>query len=222
MRSKKSGKRSGSLVGSRYATGVSNGGCEPASPIAAIAVVAATVPEALPAECKADRAVSALFVFGDQDPIVKMGGGAVARDRRRALSLAAAVDFSRRRDGITEAPVRAEPRQRNTDDGTSILQESATGGESNSEVTLYLVHGGGHTWPGGRPYLPVNVRKTSSQLDASRPPTTCLGRASIALLLSTDEPPIALDHPRCAVVRRRRVDVADDVGGDVLKDIRGE
>jgi polyhydroxybutyrate depolymerase len=38
-----------------------------------------------------------------------------------------------------------------------------------SEVTLFTVEGGGHTWPGGKKYLPERfIGKTSQDLDASQ------------------------------------------------------
>ena len=157
-----------------YATGISNGGffttrlaCEMSRRVAAIAVVAATMPERLASQCAPERPVSALFFFGDRDPLVKIDGGPVAVNRGRALSLAGAVDLWRRHDGITRPAQREELPKRDASDGTSVVRESSSGGQDGSEVVLYLIRGGGHTWPGGRPYLPLVVGVTSNQVDAS-------------------------------------------------------
>jgi polyhydroxybutyrate depolymerase len=40
------------------------------------------------------------------------------------------------------------------DDGTTVTWESCAGGRDGTEVVLYAIEGGGHTWPGGYQYLP--------------------------------------------------------------------
>jgi polyhydroxybutyrate depolymerase len=157
-----------------FAAGMSNGGffatrlgCDLPDRIAAIAMVAATMPETLASQCKPGRPVPALFFFGDQDPLVKIGGGMVGLTHGRALSLDDAVSFWCRRDGIVGRPPRESLPLGAKEDGTSVERERAVGGREGSEVTLYLIRGGGHTWPGGQPYLPRLVGTTSRQIDAS-------------------------------------------------------
>jgi len=53
-------------------------------------------------------------------------------------------------------------------DGTRIRREVYAESAGGSEVILYAVEGGGHTWPGGGQYLPEwLIGKTSHDLDAS-------------------------------------------------------
>ena len=40
-------------------------------------------------------------------------------------------------------------------DGTSMRREIYTGGKQGTEVVVYVIEGGGHTWPGGPQYLPA-------------------------------------------------------------------
>jgi polyhydroxybutyrate depolymerase len=59
-------------------------------------------------------------------------------------------------------------RNRAADDGTSLVRHVAHECKNNSEVRLYEILGGGHTWPGGYQYLePRLVGKVSHELNAS-------------------------------------------------------
>ena len=51
-------------------------------------------------------------------------------------------------------------------DGTHIVRTCYGPGRDGSEVVLYLVEGGGHTWP-GRPPLPLSLGKSTGNLDAN-------------------------------------------------------
>jgi len=77
-----------------YATGISNGGffsnrlaCDLSDKIAAIASVAATMPETLLPVCNPSRPISVMYVHGKNDRILHIEGGAVMRNRGSALSL---------------------------------------------------------------------------------------------------------------------------------------
>jgi polyhydroxybutyrate depolymerase len=162
-----------------YATGISNGGffsnrlaCDLADKIAAIASVAATMPKLLVAECKPSRAVSVLYIEGTEDPLVPINGGEVGfvRGRKRGenISLADSAKFWRDNDRISSAPQVKDLPDR-FDDGTHVRREIWTGGKDDTEVDVYTIEGGGHTWPGGPQYLPtVIVGKASQNLNATR------------------------------------------------------
>jgi polyhydroxybutyrate depolymerase len=162
-----------------YATGISNGGffsnrlaCDAADRIAAIASVAATMPEPLVAECKPSRPISVLYIQGTDDPLVPLNGGKIGfvrgRSRGENISLADSAKFWRDNDRISSAPeVKALPDR--FDDGTHVRREVWTGGQDDTEVEVYTIEGGGHTWPGGPQYLPkVIVGKASQNLNATR------------------------------------------------------
>ena len=52
-------------------------------------------------------------------------------------------------------------------DGTRVVRQAYKG--PRAAVALYTVRGGGHTWPGGRQYLPkFMVGHTSQDINATR------------------------------------------------------
>jgi polyhydroxybutyrate depolymerase len=161
-----------------YATGISNGGffsnrlaCEMGDKIAAIASVAATMPESLVADCRPPRAVPVVFIVGSKDPLVPYHGGEIGfrkgRGRGTCVSLAEAARFWRTHNQITAAPTVANLPDR-VDDGTHVRRETWCGGKNGSEVIAYTIEGGGHTWPGAAQYLPkFAVGIVSHNLDAT-------------------------------------------------------
>jgi polyhydroxybutyrate depolymerase len=158
-----------------YATGISNGGffsarlaCDLSDKIAAFASVAATMPETLAPVCKPTQSVSAMFMHGTKDPLVPINGGPISRSRGRPLSLADAAKFWRDRDQ-TSPKVTAEDLPDHAHDGTSVRRETYGDGQQGTEVTVYIIENGGHTWPGASQYLPsFFVGKASQNLDATR------------------------------------------------------
>jgi polyhydroxybutyrate depolymerase len=157
-----------------YATGISNGGffsqrlaCDLTDKLAAVASVAATMPETLVPVCKPSVAISVMFIQGDNDPLVHIEGGAIARTHGRNVSLAEASSFWRKWNQTSSKPDTQEIPD-GAHDGTSVRRETYRGGKQGVEVVVYTVEGGGHTWPGGPQYLPAFlVGKASHNLDAT-------------------------------------------------------
>ncbi len=162
-----------------YATGISNGGffsnklaCDLSGKIVAIASVAATMPEKLVSVCKPSRPVSVMYIQGSKDPLVPIGGGKVGfargiRDRGKSVSLADAAQFWRTEDQTAAAPA-VENLPDRVDDGTHVRREVWSGGKDGTEVVVYTIDGGGHTWPDGPQYLPKLIVGIASQnLDAT-------------------------------------------------------
>jgi polyhydroxybutyrate depolymerase len=158
-----------------YATGISNGGffsqrlaCDLADKVAAVASVAATMPEPLVPACKPARPVSVMFLQGTKDPLVPIDGGPVASTHGRCVSLAGAASFWRNRDQTSSTPVTVDLPD-TAHDGTRVHREVYGGGAEGTEVVVYTIEGGGHTWPGGTQYLPaLFVGKASRNLDATQ------------------------------------------------------
>ncbi len=157
-----------------YATGISNGGffsqrlaCELTGQFAAVASVAATMPDTLVPVCKPSRPISVMFMHGTKDPLVHIDGGAILRDRGRNVSLAEASSFWRKWDQTSSKPDTQDiPDQ--SHDGTTVRRDTYGGGKQGTEVVVYTIAGGGHTWPGGAQYLPAMfVGKASKNLDAT-------------------------------------------------------
>ena len=158
-----------------YATGISNGGffvqrlaCDLTDKIAAVASVAATMPENLLPQCKPSRPISVLFMQGTNDPLVHSEGGIVGRNHGRNTSLDVASKFWRDYDqtsahSVSEALPDVDPR-----DGTRVHLDIYTGGKKGTEVVVYTIQGGGHTWPGGSQYLPrLLVGHVSQDINAT-------------------------------------------------------
>jgi polyhydroxybutyrate depolymerase len=155
-----------------YATGISNGAlmagrlaCELADRIAAVGQVAGTSGTELAARCAPGRPVSVLLIGGTADPLVPFGGGpigpvlGVGTGRGTVVGAEAYVAAWMARDGTGAVDAAT------LGPDTTLLRATAPDG---TEVAFYRVEGGGHTWPGGRQYLPAFlVGRTSRSFSAS-------------------------------------------------------
>lgn len=135
-----------------YATGLSNGGmmcyrlaAEMSDRIAAIAPVAGTMAIA---EAKPHRPVPVLHFHGTDDKLVPYTG---ADERAKLIFPFKSVDETMciwaKIDGCPETPVAIDLPDR-ADDGTTVERRTWGPGTDGAEVILYIVAGGGHTWPG--------------------------------------------------------------------------
>ena len=161
-----------------YATGISNGammsfrlGCELSEKIAAIAPVAGSMPENLPARCSPSRSISILIISNTEDPLVPWGGGEIRFGRQKfgkVLSVPESVKFWATHNQCSSPPnITWEP-DKDPKDGTRVGKELYNQCRENSEVILYAIEGGGHTWPGGHQYLPAwIIGKTSRDIDVN-------------------------------------------------------
>lgn len=164
-----------------FATGISNGGffsqrlaCDLSNRIAAVASVAATMPAELMKRAAPSRPVSVMLIDGTADPLVPYEGGTVGAELGgvgRGGTAASAPDtiaFWARRDRCSAKPVVEDLPDRDPADGVRVRRETHAGGADGTEVVLYTVEGGGHTWPGGVQYLPKRlIGKTSHDIDAT-------------------------------------------------------
>jgi polyhydroxybutyrate depolymerase len=149
-----------------YVTGISNGGfmsmrlaIELSNRVAAAAAVAASLSKVLE-HSRAVRPVAVLLFNGTADPLVPYDGGTISvlgRSRGEVLSTPETVRWWAARDGCKGAPTVQRLPDRDPDDGTRVTVETNTPCAAGTEVVLYRVEGGGHTWPDGRQYLPTFV-----------------------------------------------------------------
>lgn len=163
----------GIAPGHVFVTGMSNGGfmtnrlaCERADLFAAVAPVAGTL--GVGVACNPSRPVSVWEAHGTADPLVPFKGG-VVRGRggvSHAISVDNMVAKWRSADGCQGEPaMEALPDVR---DGTVVHRYESTGCAANTEVVFYKIDSGGHTWPGGKQYLPAAViGPTTRALDGS-------------------------------------------------------
>jgi polyhydroxybutyrate depolymerase len=160
-----------------YVTGISNGGlmsfrlaCDAANFVAAIAPVAANLSSELASECKPKRAVPIAIFNGTDDPMMPWIGGEIkVLFSRRGEVLSAQESFERFiKLEDCALPITHSPRNEIPEDGTSVIRHVARECIGGGEVRLYEFLGGGHTWPGGNPYLGEKlVGKVSREMRAS-------------------------------------------------------
>lgn len=149
-----------------FATGISNGGCfshhlaaHLADRIAAIAPVVGGLPEPLRDRFKPSHPVSVLILQGTEDPLVPFGGGDIVAGRKkrgRIVSTAEATALWIASTGVGKGVEVSWP-DRDPDDACRVSAVTHSGGKDGAEVVQVTITGGGHTWPGGRQYLPQGL-----------------------------------------------------------------
>lgn len=151
-----------------YATGISNGGLlsmrlahELSHKIAAIAPVAISVTDKIAAMRAPARPIPIVLIPGTHDPLVPWDGGNLGfqggRAVGRVLSVAETVRYWVNHNRCAPTPTVTREPDRSPGDGTRVRREAYAGCSEGAEVVVYVVEGGGHTWPGGLPYLPERV-----------------------------------------------------------------
>ncbi len=129
-----------------FAAGISNGSafaqrlaCAMPDRIAAVGAVAAT---SFPIRCGSDRPVGVIAFQGTDDPCVPYGGGTSKCGLNLPVPAAetAAADWAKH-DGCNMEPAR----QQSSPHVRTIAYSECRGGAA---VLLYVIEGGGHTWPG--------------------------------------------------------------------------
>lgn len=103
-----------------------------------------------------------LILQGTADPLVPYRGGAVAFGRGRIIDTEETAGRWAAANGAAREPVAgALPTTaaagRSAPDRCGGVRLLYPGGCDGSEVVLLRLQGGGHTWPGGRQYLPERV-----------------------------------------------------------------
>jgi len=156
-----------------HSCGISNGGfmslaLAAAMPetLASIAAVTANVSVDLARNVHPSEPISVIFLNGTKDPLVPFDGGEVQvlnQKRGKILSTAQSVLWWAQVDGCRQSIPLTWLANRAPLDGTRIARSGHTGGRNGTEVVLYTVVGGGHTWPGGVQYLPRFLVGPTSQ-----------------------------------------------------------
>jgi polyhydroxybutyrate depolymerase len=86
----------------------------------------------------------------------------------KVLSTAETIRFWVNHNNCSLSPVITHEPDKDPKDGTRIRKEVYRNGKDETEVILYVVEGGGHTWPSGYQYLNERIiGKTSRDLDAN-------------------------------------------------------
>jgi polyhydroxybutyrate depolymerase len=144
-----------------YITGISNGAmmsyrlaCEISYKITAIAPVDGNIPYLLLPECSPAMPVSVLAINNVNDPLVPFEGGDIHSNFRRlklgiVLSVNESVGFWVNRNHCSPSPVVTEEPDVDPGDGTRVTKKEYLNSTDGTEVILYSIDGGGHTWPCG-------------------------------------------------------------------------
>jgi len=144
--------------------------CDAADIFAAVAPVAANLSVELARDCKPSRMISIAMINGTDDPMMPWLGGDIKIPGTRQGKVLSTQDTFEQwtRVGDCALPITHMERNRATDDETSLVRHVAHECRNNSEVRLYEILGGGHTWPSGNQHLaPRMAGKVSSELNAS-------------------------------------------------------
>lgn len=161
-------------AGHVFATGMSNGGfmsnrlaCDRADLFAAIAPISGTL--GVGVACNPSRPVSVLDAHGTADGVVPYNGGDV-RGRgglSHAISVNNMVDRWRAVDRCPGNPAVEE--LPSVGDGTVVRRFDSRDCADHTEVIHFQINKGGHTWPGGKQYLPRTViGSTTRAFDGSQ------------------------------------------------------
>lgn len=161
-----------------FSTGISNGAMmsyrlafEIPDKIAAIAPVAGAVPIDLLPFNISDTPISVCVISGTHDPLVPWDGGLVGTPRNPrgvVISVPESVLFWVLYNSCSNTPNSTLLPDIDPKDHTWIQQDIYTGGAENTEVVLYTIYNGGHTWPDGYQYLPeILIGRTSHDMNAN-------------------------------------------------------
>ncbi len=153
-----------------YAAGMSNGGMmcyrlalEMSGRIAAIAAVGGTLTKTDP---RLPRPVSVIHFHGTDDRIVPYGGPRHASPQGLSFqSVPDTIAAFVRLTGCPPTPVIRELPD-HFEDGTTVRLTTYGPGRQRAEVVLVDIRGGGHTWPGQQPAVPL-IGKSTREISAN-------------------------------------------------------
>lgn len=159
-----------------YATGISNGGmmsyllgCRLSDKFAAVGPVAG----ALNCDCAPTNPISAIIFHGMKDEHVLYEGGVPKKQAdshpRVDKSVEYAVNFWATHNGSDKTP--------ETNDTGNLKKDVYKNGKAGTEVVLYTIKDGGHSWPGGKKGYPqgdppsqeINATKTMWEFFKAHP-----------------------------------------------------
>lgn len=162
-----------------FITGMSNGGfmairlgIELSDKVKAIAAVSAQMSVANQ-DLNIQKPISFLLINGTDDPVVPYHGGEMklfkfSKSRGTILSTTQTINYFLNANNCHPKPIKIFKNKRKFDK-TSIISNHYEKCESNTQVKLLTVNGGGHTWPGGKQYLPIAIiGRLSREINASQ------------------------------------------------------
>ncbi len=155
-----------------YATGMSNGAvmsyCLAAQLSERIAAVAPVGGPMGTESCSPQQPVPVCHLHGTKDAYAPFAGGIGPRSLSKTnfYSVEHSIRVWVNVNGCNPIPTETELPERIAD-STQVTQQIYSGGGQGSEVVLYTIHGGGHTWPGQEPLF-ANLGVSTKNLDANQ------------------------------------------------------
>jgi len=162
-----------------YACGISNGGffaqylaLRQPHKVAAVASVAASLPTLIESKQPAVNPMSVLYIVGIDDPILPFYGGPLPklfRDNGSVLPVSKAAQYWVRCNRCNPVPRSLDLPDVDATDGCRVKYANWVGGRHGTEVGVFGIEGGGHTWPGGQHYASEStIGKTCRDINASK------------------------------------------------------
>jgi polyhydroxybutyrate depolymerase len=131
-----------------YSTGFSNGGfmsyrlaCELGNRIAAIASVSGTMTDGSLSSCQPHRNIPVMHIHGTSDMVVSYNGGFGNASVDELLSFWRSYNLCPATPTIVNLPDSMQ-------EGSTVQKQTWTPCNDSTEVVLYKINGGGHSWPG--------------------------------------------------------------------------
>ncbi len=161
-----------------FFTGISNGAImsyrlafDIPEKIAAIAPVAGAIPTDILPENTSGIPLSVLVISGTRDPLVPWEGGIIGSHRNprgTCISVPESVEFWVVRNNCNTTPNSIWLPNKNLLDFCRVHCDTYENGDNGTEVVLYKIKRGGHTWPGGYQYLPkIIIGMTCRDINAN-------------------------------------------------------
>jgi polyhydroxybutyrate depolymerase len=140
--------------------------------IAAIAPVAGAIPTDILPENISGIPLSVLIISGTHDRLVRWNGGIIGTKRNprgTAVSVPESVHFWVTRNNCTTTPETTRLPNSYLRDFCRVISEQYHNGDNGTDVVLYTIKRGGHTWPDGYQYLPkILVGRTCRDINANQ------------------------------------------------------
>lgn len=110
-----------------------------------------------------------LIINGTEDPLVPFDGGDIQIGNKKygkLLSTARSVEIWTKNNQVSFKEEKFLP-DNDPGDGCQVKETLYASSESSIEVIVLTIRGGGHTWPGGKQYLPERfIGKTCRDFNA--------------------------------------------------------
>ncbi len=144
-----------------YVAGISNGAMmthrlatDLSAKISAAAMVAGNIPENYFSKGIPSKPVPIIIMNGTEDQLMPWKGGELGFNKGRVVSTEQTVNFWRKYNKCETSGQTVYKPDRDPNDGTRVRVDSYKNKDGKTMVMLYVIEGGGHTWPGAPPQLP--------------------------------------------------------------------